>query len=218
MVVIVARVIFVSMAEKIDFAQGGKMGQLGKTPINVKKLEELLEFYPNTVDAHILLDGFTSGFKVNYEGLCCSYDSINLISAREHEQQLEEQNYREIREGRIAGPFCNKPFNNFRISPIGLVPKKDGGWRLIQHVSYPLGNSVNSYIDPDLSSVEYTSFDKVLNTISVIGPEDFELFGFKFKGLYFHDKCLPMGCSASCALFENNFFIFGMGYKREVCI
>ena len=78
------------------------MGQLGKTPINVKKLEELLEFYPNTVDAQILLDGFTSGFKVNYEGPCCSYDSINLISAREHEQQLEEQNYREIREGRIA--------------------------------------------------------------------------------------------------------------------
>jgi hypothetical protein len=42
------------------------MGQLGKTPINVKKLEELLEFYPNTVDAQILLDGSTSGFKVNY--------------------------------------------------------------------------------------------------------------------------------------------------------
>ena len=77
-------------------------------------------------------------------------------------------------------------------------------------MSYRLGNSVNSYIDPDLSSVEYNSFDKVLNTTSVIGPEDFELFGFKFKGLYFHDKCLPMGCSASCALFENNFFIFGM--------
>ena len=86
------------------------MGQLGKTPINVKKLEELLEFYPNTVDAQILLDGSTSGFKVNYEGPCCSYDSINLISAREHEQQLEEHNNREIREGRIAGPFCNKPF------------------------------------------------------------------------------------------------------------
>ena len=90
-VVIVARVIFVPIAEEIDFAQGGKMGQLGKTPINVKKLEELLEFYPNTVDEQILLDGFTFGFKVNYEGSRCSYDSINLISAREHEQQLEEK-------------------------------------------------------------------------------------------------------------------------------
>jgi hypothetical protein len=51
-----------------------------KTPINVKKLEELLEFYPNTVDAQILLDGSTSGFKVNYEGPCCSYDSIGPIT------------------------------------------------------------------------------------------------------------------------------------------
>jgi hypothetical protein len=42
------------------------------------------------------------GFKVNYEGPRCSYDSINLILAREHEQQLEENIYEEIREGRIA--------------------------------------------------------------------------------------------------------------------
>ena len=68
-------------------------------------------------------------------------------------------------------------------------------------------------MDPDLSSVEYTSFDKVLNTISgngqgavlarldiksafrllILSPEDFELFGFIFKGLYFYDKGLPMG-------------------------
>jgi hypothetical protein len=34
-----------------------------------------------------------------------AHDSINLISAREHEQQLEENIYEEIREGRIAEPF-----------------------------------------------------------------------------------------------------------------
>jgi hypothetical protein len=62
----------------------------------LKKMEEFLEFYTNTVDAHILLDGFTSGFKVNYEGPRCSYDSINLISAREHEQQLEENIYKRL--------------------------------------------------------------------------------------------------------------------------
>jgi hypothetical protein len=86
----------------------------------------------------------------------------------------------------------------------------------------PTWQQCQQLYSPDLSSVEYTSFDKVLNTISGIGqgavlacmdinsafrllilsPEDFELFGFKFKGLYFYDKCLPMGCSASCAVFE----------------
>ncbi len=93
---------------------------------------------------------------------------------------------------------------------------------MIQHLSFPMGNSVNDFIDPELATVQYTSFDKVLSTISKLGkgaemarmdiqsafrliilhPDDFELFGFSFKGQYFYDKCLPFGCSASCSLFE----------------
>ncbi|XP_021378273.1 uncharacterized protein LOC110466218 [Mizuhopecten yessoensis] len=36
-----------------------------------------------------------------------------------------------------------------------------------------------------------------------IHPGDFDLLGFKFEDNYYIDKCLPMGCSASCNLFEN---------------
>jgi hypothetical protein len=32
-------------------------------------------------------------------------------------------------------------------SPIGIVPKHDGRWRLIMHLSYPPGQGVNSFID-----------------------------------------------------------------------
>ena len=38
----------------------------------------------------------------------------------------------------IVGPFQNRPISNLRCSPIGVVPKKTGGWRLItgsRHVS-----------------------------------------------------------------------------------
>jgi hypothetical protein len=42
---------------------------------------------------------------------------------------------------------------------------------MIQHLSFPLGNSVNSYFDPELATVQYTSFDKVLSTISEIGGD-----------------------------------------------
>ncbi|KAK6168530.1 hypothetical protein SNE40_021042 [Patella caerulea] len=35
-----------------------------------------------------------------------------------------------------------------------------------------------------------------------IFPGDFDLLGIYFRGFYFIDKCLPMGCSLSCALFE----------------
>ena len=37
-----------------------------------------------------------------------------------------------------------------------------------------------------------------------IRPEDFALLGFKFLDKYYVDKCLPMGCGISCALFEKN--------------
>lgn len=35
-----------------------------------------------------------------------------------------------------------------------------------------------------------------------IHPGDFDLLGFKFKNQFYFDKCLPMGCSISCAIFE----------------
>ena len=35
-----------------------------------------------------------------------------------------------------------------------------------------------------------------------VSPEDYELLGFSFDGSFYYDRCLPMGCSISCALFE----------------
>ena len=37
--------------------------------------------------------------------------------------------------GRVAGPFESIPFPTFRVSPVGLLPKKDGDVRLIHHLS-----------------------------------------------------------------------------------
>ena len=35
-----------------------------------------------------------------------------------------------------------------------------------------------------------------------INPSDFELLGFQLGDYFFYDKCLPFGCSISCATFE----------------
>ncbi|VDH98820.1 Hypothetical predicted protein [Mytilus galloprovincialis] len=43
----------------------------------------------------------------------------------------------------------------------GLVPKKTSGWRLITRLSYPPSNSVNDFIDPKFTSVQYSSLDNV---------------------------------------------------------
>jgi hypothetical protein len=35
-----------------------------------------------------------------------------------------------------------------------------------------------------------------------VHPDDFELLGIKIDGEYYIDKCLPMGCSISCIIFN----------------
>lgn len=58
-----------------------------------------------------------------------------------------------------------------KISPIGVVPKKAQGHnRLIHHLSYPKGNSVNDFIDQSFSSVQYTTFDEAVECSIRMGP------------------------------------------------
>ena len=124
--------------------------------------------------------------------------------------------------GRLAGPFSKSPLPNLMISPIGLVPKTEAGkFRLIQHLSYPEGSSINDGIDRDLCTVQYSSFDDAVNIVARCGkgammakadiesafrllpiyPGDFELLGIKFDGKFFVDKARPTGASCSLAYF-----------------
>ena len=77
---------------------------------------------------------------------------------------------KEVREGRVAGPFASPPFVNFRISPLGIVPKKEpNAYRLIHHLSFPAGSSLNDDIDTSLSSVSYSTFEDAIKVIRRLG-------------------------------------------------
>ena len=93
---------------------------------------------------------------------------------------------------------------------------------MICNLSAPKGNSINDFIDPQLCTVHYSTFDEAIHLIQNLGqgallakldisnafrllpvrPEDFNLLGFALEGKFYIDKCLPMGCSISCSLFE----------------
>lgn len=47
-------------------------------------------------------------------------------------------------------------------SPLGLVPKHDGGWRRIHDLSFPYGLSVNDGIPLEWGALEYATFDDVV--------------------------------------------------------
>lgn len=185
-------------------------------------LNDLLKNYKNLNDAKLLLNGFKFGFRLQYKGPRISRISKNLLSAETNKEETKQKLLKEVQLGKMLGPFSQKPISNLQTSPIGLVPKKDLSLRLITHLSFPKCSSINDFIDPEICKVKYSSIDKVLETILscgrsaklgkidisqafrliVINPADFDLLGIMFDGEYFIDKCLPFGCSLSCALFE----------------
>lgn len=146
-----------------------QLWNLGHTTIQTEKLINLLRFYPDKSAASTLSLGFSEGFYLNYTGPRQFLESKNLSSAEQYKHEIITKLQTEIELGRMLGPFSKPPISTLRTSPIGLVPKSDGGWRLITHLSYPEGNSVNTYISEELSSVKYTSLDSILDKIYDLG-------------------------------------------------
>lgn len=192
------------------------------TPIKTGQLDHWLDGY-DLPKKQFLLQGFTTGFRIPYTKTRTFLKSKNLKSALDNLPILKEKINREIVAGRVAGPFIAPPFKNLHISPLGLVPKKaPGDFRIIQHLSYPEGSSINDGIPDDLCSVHYQNIDNAVELVKKFGrgcllskidiqeffriipisERDWELLGFCIGNEYYHDKVLPQGLSCSCALAE----------------
>ena len=107
-------------------------------------------------------------------------------------------------------------FPLFRV--LGVVPKKTPGeFRLIHHLSYPKGSSVNDGISAVNTSVQYARVDDAVRLIKSAGSpcflaktdiknafriipiqaSDHYLLGLKWNNQYHYDCCMPMGCASS---------------------
>lgn len=50
--------------------------------------------------------------------------------------------------------------DHFICSRLGLVPKSNGKWCRIHHLSYPFGRLVNCHIPKEWRALEYTTFNE----------------------------------------------------------
>ena len=192
------------------------------TPVRINRLAPLLSGY-STSAAEYLINGFCFGFPIPFQGPSFSTASPNLLSAEQHPGVLDHHLTKELLAQRVAGPFTHLPFQNFRVSPIGVVPKKTPGeFHCIQHLSYPYGASVNDGIPVEDTSVNYSRIDDAVGLIlrSGVGsclaktdiksafriipirPADYHLLAIYWRGNYYFDRCLPMGLTSSCKTFE----------------
>ena len=89
-----------------------------------------------------------------------------MLSAEQHPDVVDRYLAKELLAQRVACPFSHPPLPNFRVSPIGVVPKKTPGeFRRIQHLSYPNGASINDGIPVEHSSVTYSRIDDAIGLI-----------------------------------------------------
>lgn len=170
-----------------------------------------------------MLFGFTQGFPVHFQGERKSRTATNLMPALDNPEAVDAKLQKELEAHRLAGAFQSPPLSPFWISPFGLVPKKvQGEFRLIYHLSFPTGFSVNYGISSDHTNVKYATIEEAIPLIKSAGPgcflaktdvknafriipihpNDYGLLGMQWRGLYYYDRCMPMGCSSSCLTFE----------------
>ena len=195
------------------------------TPINVDRLSAYLKDYPVQTPQDIII-GFKEGFRIPSDLTVDpqKHQYTNHRSAVENKQLTQKKLNKELELQRIMGPFKRPPFEPFIVSPLGLVPKKaQGQYRLIHDLSFPKEDSVNSHIDPLYTAVSYEDLDCCIALLLSLGqgtliakadlkdafrivpihPDDYKLLGFTWEGCYYYDRCLPMGCSISCQVFES---------------
>jgi len=116
------------------------------TLIRVDRLEFLLDGY-DIILKRFLVDGFRYGLRVNFVGAHVSSESPNLKRALERPDITCAKLRLECDAERIVVLFSTPPFLSFRCSPLNLVPKRDPSeFRMIHHLSYPKGFSVNDFI------------------------------------------------------------------------
>ena len=100
----------------------GVILEKGTNPIKVPVLEEWLCDYPIRKDGSYLLEDFRYGFRKLARGERKAFLAQNLKSVFGMEDIAQEKIAKEVREGRVLGPFVVPRMETLRVSPLGIVP------------------------------------------------------------------------------------------------
>ena len=98
----------------------------------------------------------------------------NLMSARKNPSDIQELIEIERKNGFLYGPFSKPPFNEYRVSPLGLaIGKYSGKKRLIVDLSSPHSDpdnvSINELIDKESCRLTYVKLDDAIKAIQHYG-------------------------------------------------
>ncbi|KAF2730786.1 hypothetical protein EJ04DRAFT_579640 [Polyplosphaeria fusca] len=131
------------------------------SPLPPEAWRYALRKYPGDLPV-VLSNILTFGAQIGHPGfnVCQVFD--NLKTAKEDPAVIQKQLDNDLALGRVS-PHTD-PHRIFA-SPLGLVPKPDGGWRRIHHLSHPRGDSVNDQISSEDATLKYTAITEIFQLI-----------------------------------------------------
>jgi len=219
---------FVPVDEVIEVVTGKNM-EIVKC-LNLPYWGSMLPLVVPASEAGELLKGLSKGVRVGRPPAISVIESRNWPSSLELFKQVSEVIDNDLTHGRLYGPFVTPPYVNYIVSPLGAFLKRNSTKaRVIHDLSYPAVGSVNSEIDPEDFSLQYSSIDDAValcNSLHPvvpmlakvdlkdafkhipIDPRDWHLMGFKWpdsggQERYFFNKVLSFGLRSAPALFDN---------------
>ena len=84
---------------------------------------------------------------IGYNGPQFANLAKNLLSAYQQPEVINTALKKIVKQDDFICPFSTPPLGNFCTSGLGLVPKHNGEWRVIYHLSAPVDLSINDFID-----------------------------------------------------------------------
>lgn len=189
-------------------------------PLIVAKWEEWLKNHPDVIFQNTISAIIRKGAKIGHRGPPLQHRNKNHFSAINAPGTLHEDLLKQLQHNRLIK--ISDDDSHFVCSPLGLVPKHDGGWRRIHDLSFPYGNSVNDGIPPDWGTLEYTTFDEAVQVLLQQGQgallvkrdlkdafrhipvatSDQWLLAFFCDNAYWLERYLPFGLRTSPFLFD----------------
>lgn len=188
--------------------------EFSPSPLHTQSWSNFLRYYPGNLGP-TLVGILTHGVQIGYRGKRQSYHSTNHHI---HEPNIiTEKLAEDLRLCRVR--LTSEP--SF-ISPLGLVPKQDGGWRRIHDLSWPPDRGVNQGIPDSWSTIEYMNIDDIYDQVVQAGPgctiikrdikdafrivpvaeDNQHLLAFRWNDSTYVECCLPFGLATAPFLFN----------------
>ena len=116
---------------------------------------ELLSNYPGSIQIYFPMI-LCFGIQLGYEGPNTFILSKNLASALADTEIIDKKLAEDLRCRRVKK--VTNLISLFISSLLGFVPKYNGGWRKIHHLSHLVSRSVNNHIPNGVGEIRYIRF------------------------------------------------------------